>query len=186
MQDEHAIKLAIADFGESNLVGDLINKAVSPNRKWLRTLLWFFLTSYAMIVVYQLLLSPSRLMLRHMEQPNPNFIPFQTILNYANRYHSLNFDTWFINLFGNVLLFVPLGFLLPILFAKARRFSMSIVWTMLASLTIELTQLGARLGSFDVDDLILNVLGGLIGYAVWTVAAVSWRIMLRKLRPTLK
>ncbi|QNK58544.1 VanZ family protein [Paenibacillus sp. PAMC21692] len=186
VQDAHAIKLAIADFGESGLVGGLINKSVLPYRKWLLALSWFVFTSYSLIIVYQLLLSQSRLILRHTELPNPNFIPFQTILMYANRYQSYNFDTWFFNLFGNVLLFVPLGFLLPILFAKARRFSMSIVWTMLASLTIELTQLGARLGSFDVDDLVLNVLGGAIGYAVWIMADVGWRTTLHKLRPAIK
>lgn len=167
VQDEHSVKLAIADFGESNLVGDLINKAVSPNRKWLRTLSWFFFMSYALIVVYQLFLSPSRLILRNMEQPHPNLTPLQTILMYANHYQSYDFDTWFLNLFGNVLIFVPLGFLLPILFAKSRRFSSTIVWTMLVSLTIELTQLGTRIGSFDVDDFVLNVLGGSIGYALW-------------------
>ncbi len=186
VQDAYAIKLAIADFGESGLVGGLINKAVSPYRKWLQALSWFVFTSYALIVVYQLLLSQSRLILRNMEQPNPNLAPFQTILLYANGYQHYNFDTWFFNLFGNVLLFVPLGFLLPILFAKARRFWMAIIWTMLASLTIELTQLGTRLGSFDVDDVILNVLGGSIGYAVWIMAAFGRRLTLQKHRPTLK
>lgn len=185
-QDAQAIKLAIADFGESELVGGLINKAVSPNRKWLQALSWFVFTSYALIVVYQLFLSQTRLIQRSMEQPHPNLTPFQSILQYANGYQNYNFDTWFFNLFGNVLLFVPLGFLLPILFAKAWRFSTTIVWTMLASLTIELTQLGTRLGSFDVDDVILNVLGGSIGYAVWTMAAAGWRLTLQKFRPTLK
>lgn len=186
VQDAYAIKLAIADFGESELVGGLINKAVSPYRKWLQALSWFVFTSYALIVVYQLFLTQTRLILRSVGQPLYNLTPFQSILQYANGYQHYNFDTWFFNLFGNVLLFVPLGFLLPILFAKARRFSTTIVWTMLASLTIELTQLSTRLGSFDVDDVILNVLGGSIGFSVWTVAAAGWRLTLQKHRPTLK
>ena len=185
-KDEHAIKMAIDDFGESELVGGLINKAVSPNRKWLQALSWFVFTSYTLIVVYQLFLTQTRLILRSMGQPHPNLTPFQSILLYANGYQNYNFDTWFFNLFGNVLLFVPLGFMLPILFAKARRFSTTIVWTMLASLTIELTQLGTRLGSFDVDDLILNTLGGAIGYGAWIICAAGWRLALRKLRPSLK
>lgn len=186
VQDAHAIKLAIADFGESKLVGGLINEAVSPYRKWLQALSWILFSSYAMIVIYQLFLTQTRHILRDAGQHIYNLTPFQSILQYANRIQHYPFDYWFFNLFGNVLLFVPLGFLLPILFAKARRFSTTIVWTMLASLTIELTQLGTRLGSFDVDDLILNVLGGSIGYAVWTMAAAGLRIALQKLRPTLK
>ncbi|WP_214628430.1 VanZ family protein [Paenibacillus agaridevorans] len=186
VQDADAIKLSIADFGGSELVGGLINKVVSPYRKWLQALSWFVFTSYVLIVVYQLFLTQTRLILRSIGQPHPNLTPFQSILLYANGYQNYNFDTWFFNLFGNVLLFVPLGFLLPILFAKARRFSTTIFWTMLASLTIELTQLGTRLGSFDVDDLILNVLGGAIGYAVWLMAVMGWRITLQKLRPAIK
>ncbi|MDQ0115616.1 VanZ family protein [Paenibacillus harenae] len=189
VQDKNAIKLAIADFGESGLVGSLINKAVSPNRKWLQAVVWSVFTTYALVVVYQLLLSPSRLLQRQHRWEwalPPNLTPFRSILQYANGFQHYNFDIWFFNLFGNVLLFIPLGFLLPILFAKARRFSTTIVWSMLASLAIELTQFGARLGSFDVDDLILNVLGGAIGYAVWTMAAVGWRLTLQKLRPALE
>lgn len=186
VQDAHAIKLAIADFGESERVGSLINKAVSPNRKWLRALVWSVSATYVLVVVYHLFLGHSRLILRSLEAPHPNLTPFKSILMYANGYHHYNFDTWFFNLFGNVLLFVPLGFLLPFLFAKIRLFSTAIVWTMLASLAIELTQLATRLGFFDVDDLILNVLGGAIGYAVWTMAAAGWRFTLQKLRPTLK
>lgn len=188
-QDAHAIKLAIADFGESGLLGDLMNRAVSPNRKWLQALAWCVFAAYAVVVVYQLLLSQSRSMqYSYWTQwaPHPNWIPFRSILEYANGYEHYNFDTWFFNLFGNVLLFVPLGFLLPILIAKARRFSTIIVWSLLVSLAIELTQLGTRRGVFDLDDLILNILGGAIGYAAWTMASAGWRFALGKLHPILE
>lgn len=187
LQDAHAVKLAIADFGESGLVGDLMNKSVSPYRKWLKPLAWFVSMMYVLVVVYQLLFSGLRLMQRSREwAPPPNLTPFRSIQQYANGFHHYNFDTWFFNLFGNVLLFVPLGFLLPILFVKTRRFSAIITWSILASLTIELTQLGTRLGYFDVDDLILNALGGVIGYVVWTMAVEGWRIIAQKLRPAMK
>ena len=41
------------------------------------------------------------------------------------------------------------------------------------SLLVELTQLIARTGSFDVDDLILNTFGGLIGYILYYGRVVS-------------
>lgn len=189
-QDAHAVKLAIADFGESNLVGELMNDAVTPNRLWLRIAGWLAFSFYALVVVYELLLNPSRLLgIRSYYQSfklKPNTTPFRSIREYAYGYHHYNFDIWFFNLFGNVLLFVPLGFLLPILFSKARRFPMTVLWSLLASLAIELTQYATHLGSFDVDDLILNALGGAIGYAAWAVTASGWRLAQRKLRPALQ
>lgn len=179
-KDEHAIKMAIYDFGESNMLGGLMNKAITPNRKWLQTLAWFVFATYAIVVVYQLLLTPMRLSFRGHLPPFYNLTPFRTILQYAEGIQHYNFESWFFNLFGNVLFFVPLGFLLPILFVHARRFLLMMIWTLIVSLFIELTQLGARLGVFDIDDLILNVLGGAIGYGAWVICAAGWRLALRK------
>ena len=70
----------------------------------------------------------------------------------------------------NILLFIPLGYLIPE-WIKKRRAS---IWTVgLISLglscTIEIIQLVTALGWCDVDDLICNVLGGLIGYAAYCI-----------------
>ncbi|MHA6481894.1 VanZ family protein [Paenibacillus sp. strain BS8-2] len=180
-KDEHAIKMAIDDFGESDLLSGLMNKAISPNRKWLQPLAWCVFATYAIVVVYQLLLSPMRLSYRGILPPLSNLTPFRSLLQYAEGFQHYEFETWFFNLFGNVLLFVPLGFLLPILVVHARRFILMIIWTLIVSLVIELTQFGARLGVFDVDDLILNVLGGAIGYGAWIICAAGWRLALRKM-----
>jgi glycopeptide antibiotics resistance protein len=70
------------------------------------------------------------------------------------------------DLFGNVLLFAPLGFLLPLLVPAIRRW-----WQVLAvgagiSLLIELYQLTWPLvRNASVDDLLMNALGALLGFA---------------------
>ena len=77
---------------------------------------------------------------------------------------------------GNVVMFVPLGLLAPVLFARLRR-PLTLAATALAvSFGIEVVQLGLRLmslspRSFDVDDVLLNIVGALVGYGLWWVTA---------------
>ena len=73
------------------------------------------------------------------------------------------------NLFGNVLAFMPYGFFMPILRPKLRRMNGMFLAAFLLSLTIEITQLLTRVGSFDVDDLILNTAGGIAGYLLFYI-----------------
>ncbi|MGU8605254.1 VanZ family protein, partial [Clostridium perfringens] len=58
------------------------------------------------------------------------------------------------------------GFLIPLLFKKIHNVGSIFIVSFGISLTIELIQLLTGLGFFDVDDIILNVLGGIIGYLI--------------------
>ena len=73
------------------------------------------------------------------------------------------------NLFGNVLAFMPFGFFMPILRLRLRKWYCMLGMTFLLSLMIEITQLLTRVGSFDVDDLILNTSGGILGYLLFYI-----------------
>ena len=76
-------------------------------------------------------------------------------------------------LVGNLLLLVPLGFLLPMVSSRFATFRRTLLTVFLGSLCIELGQLAISLTvsfpyrAFDVDDLILNTLGGAVGWLVW-------------------
>lgn len=67
-----------------------------------------------------------------------------------------------INLLGNILLFVPAGYLIPITFRLPNKV-VFMLGAMLIILCIELLQWVSRVGVFDVDDILLNTLGCLIG-----------------------
>lgn len=101
--------------------------------------------------------------------PANNLIPFHTIFRVVEM-KSLSYDAY--NLGGNILLFVPLGFLLPVLFNRQDRFLKVLVLGLGTSFIIESSKflisfvLGYSYRDFDVDDLILNTLGALIGYAL--------------------
>jgi len=93
-----------------------------------------------------------------------NLIPFKTILNYLNNTSLIDFDIWFFNLFGNVCAFMPMGFLLPVIFPRFQSFKAIATVTFLASFVLEIVQLWLRLGIADIDDVILNTFGGILGY----------------------
>lgn len=91
---------------------------------------------------------------------NNNFVPFREILRY-------NFgDRLFVkNIIGNVLMFIPYGFFAT-LYADLKKPWSALLLVTLASVSIECTQL--MIGRvFDVDDIILNVLGGMLGFFLY-------------------
>lgn len=71
-----------------------------------------------------------------------------------------------INLLGNLLVFVPLGLLPPIIWKKLRRFVPGILPGFLFSLTVECLQYFTG-RSVDIDDLLLNTLGAAAGWLLW-------------------
>ena len=104
-------------------------------------------------------------------QNNINTVPFRTIKEFI---HTIGVTTnpylirhSVINLAGNVVMFVPLGFFPPCLWNALRSFARCMVGAATCILIIELIQLFTLLGSCDVDDLILNMVGVAIGYGLY-------------------
>lgn len=96
-----------------------------------------------------------------------NLVPFKEIMRFYTYRELVGFKAFLLNLFGNVLAFLPFGMMMPIVSRKNRKFSRVLLMTFILSLFIECIQLIFRVGSFDVDDLILNTTGGVIGYIVF-------------------
>ena len=71
------------------------------------------------------------------------------------------------NLLGNVIMFIPLGFFVPLLWEKNRNFLKHLGWMFAIILAVELLQYVTGLGTCDVDDLILNILGTSFGWLAW-------------------
>lgn len=74
-----------------------------------------------------------------------------------------------LNIFGNIIAFIPFGIYLPYTSESKLGFISTVLYTFSLSLTIELVQLITKVGSCDVDDIILNALGGVIGYILWYI-----------------
>jgi glycopeptide antibiotics resistance protein len=92
---------------------------------------------------------------------DPNYIPFKTILPYL--LGDNGFLIGALNIGGNIAFLIPIGFLLPFAFAGID-WKKSLVVAVLSGMSIELTQVLLHIGIFDIDDVILNGLGVMIGY----------------------
>ena len=97
-----------------------------------------------------------------------NLIPFKEIERFWKHRDLLGVHSLY-NLAGNVLGFMPAGFFIPTLWEKRKGFFFTVLLTFEMSLLVEILQLVFRVGSFDVDDLILNTLGGVLGYLLYLV-----------------
>ena len=74
-----------------------------------------------------------------------------------------------LNLAGNVAAFIPFGAILPVLNKRMRHFFRIAALGMVVSLIVEVIQLLTRVGSFDVDDILLNTIGTAAGYGIFAV-----------------
>jgi glycopeptide antibiotics resistance protein len=132
-------------------------------KQLLRQAAWAIFISYSFFMIYLLFFGFDR---DHRAGRMYNLVPFKTIANYIVSFHHFNFDTWLINLFGNVAAFVPFGFLVPLLFAQLWSAVRVMRLFFMLLLAVETTQFIAQVGSFDVDDIILNMAGVMLGTAL--------------------
>ncbi len=95
-----------------------------------------------------------------------NFVPFKTIGPYLFGHKGLMIAG--INIVGNIALLLPVGFLVPFVYTNMtwkKAFALGVV----VGLVIEVLQVVLRVGIFDIDDVILNALGVVMGYGVFVV-----------------
>ena len=74
-----------------------------------------------------------------------------------------------LNVVGNVAAFMPCGFFLPIVSRRSKKWYNTVIISGGFSLCVELVQLVSKVGSFDVDDIILNTAGGILGYITYRI-----------------
>lgn len=98
-----------------------------------------------------------------------NLVLFTEIRRFWTYREQLGFLAVAANLLGNVVGFMPFGMILPLLSRNARGFFFITFSGFTLSLCVEVTQLMTKLGSFDVDDLIMNTLGTAAGYLIFAV-----------------
>lgn len=89
-----------------------------------------------------------------------NLVPFEEIFRYK-----VGSSMFIYNVLGNILLFLPFGYFVA-RYIKSKSFYQIFIVSLITSFTIELLQV--KMGrSFDVDDIILNVIGGILGYFLY-------------------
>jgi glycopeptide antibiotics resistance protein len=182
---EEATRKALASFGEQKQLTRGLQASITPFDKAIKAGIWICFALYAYYVLYKLLIQrmivrmelaaygvewnyyffalPDEGFLKVLKM-NANFIPFRNTMEYLTGADRYNMSIIIDNTLGNVLIFLPLGFFLPLLFRRYGKLSKIIVDSMVISFAIETLQIGQRVGQFDVDDIILNTFGSVLGF----------------------
>lgn len=132
----------------------------------------FLFLAYALVLLWLLFGRPrgwvEGLTYKQMLQQNMNLVPLLTIKNYwyvvRNGSDTALLRHCIINLAGNVVLFIPIGYWLVRIWPRFRNYLLFLATCAGLIMLVEALQLFTLLGSFDVDDIILNLAGMTLGY----------------------
>ncbi|MCM3743220.1 VanZ family protein [Sporosarcina luteola] len=188
--DEDAINKALECFGDEKQLRNGYKESISPYYKLFKISNWIIFYLFSFIVLWKLIFQ--RILERVINyrngftqnhyffsdevqsgffvfnldawKLNANLIPFKNTLNYVINHDRFNLDTIINNTLGNILIFIPLGVFLPILFKRYTSFSRAITFSIIVSFTLEALQFLLQIGQFDIDDLILNAIGSMVGF----------------------
>ncbi len=138
----------------------------------IRQLCIVLLAACSCIVLYATIISAWGQDAFHPVQHHLNLLPLRML----DESGGMLTDKMVVQIFANIIMFIPCGFLLPSVFSRMRSFGRTALMIFFASFSIEFLQyfLGA---AADIDDVILNLLGGILGYVLF--AGVS-RYLQRK------
>ena len=156
-----------------------ITNSMAVNKKKGNVKMWVCFLAYLLLLGYVLFYSSWFGREEHAEY-RYNLTLFQEI----GRYYGLGVRTgswtlfWW-NVIGNICVFLPFGAFLPKLFQKCRSVISVTILSLELSLVVEVAQLVMKVGSFDVDDLLLNTTGGILGYLIYRIFSVVARIFKR-------
>ena len=98
-----------------------------------------------------------------------NLVPFRTLKLFSGLLDSVHPEyvrAAVINLGGNILMFIPLGIFLPRVLSRITSLPRVLLITAMLITAVEILQLFTLVGSCDIDDLILNVIGSAAGFGI--------------------
>lgn len=145
------------------------------NKKYIRILFFLYLLILIRVIVFKYPLQQLQEIVSSWRRDvfweglnEANFQLFKTIKMYIRHWNNRGINS-FGNLIGNVLAFIPLGYMLPRVFKSAENILICMLFALFLVLGMELFQLFSAFGIFDVDDILLNCLGAVIGYVFFKI-----------------
>ncbi len=159
--------------GDSKEETEYGREDVSPKLagKRLKLLFFLYMAWVIKVIIFKYPMESLRDIAANWEQvmireglEHANFTFLKTIrmyIRYAYKLNSLE------NLAGNVVVFIPLGILLPFLQEDCRKFSHLLLNVLIFVVGIEIFQLFSAFGVFDVDDILLNTIGAVLGWILY-------------------
>ena len=147
----------------------------SKGEKSYRGLKWAAFCIYLFALSYFLFFSEGFGRTELYEEYRYNLVPFQEIKRFF--YYSGLFTPFqfAVNIIGNIFVFTPYGIFISMLRRKRSTFLYVLIWSALFSLIVETIQLLTKVGIFDIDDIIMNTFGALIGFFLYCIFSRSRR-----------
>ena len=138
------------------------------NRKKLTQLLFIL---YIISVLSVTFIVRETMVLRTPDNRGVVLQPFREFEEMMNGMHFF----WFKQIFLNILLFVPFGFLLPMIHTRFRNPILTVVTGCIFSCFIEITQYITGRGLTEVDDVITNTIGAAVGVVIYKLVSGVFR-----------
>ena len=144
-------------------------------RKEIGRISLLLLVLYGMIVLYFVLFSDRLGRADGYDSYRYNLVLFAEIRRFIRYRDQVSSGAFILNMLGNLLVFVPIGFLIPLWKLKKTGFFEILLYSFALSLLIETLQLVTRVGVFDVDDLFLNTIGGVLGFVLFKITRLIFQ-----------
>lgn len=181
-----AIEMAIDSFGKESRIRKGMQDSLVPLYRFVHFGIWCLFLCYTYVLLTELLIKRILTDLRNIPlgdghsnfmpylrsdisifdkyvfSLNTNFFPFKNISHYILNHNNFNLDIVLYNTLGQILVFIPIGIFLSLLFNQLKLLRKLQIIVAAAS-TIEISQYILKAGQFDVDDILLYTMGGLVG-----------------------
>jgi glycopeptide antibiotics resistance protein len=132
-------------------------------RRWNRKIIIIIFILYSMLILWEMFLGPYRTKTTEMGY---NLFPLKSIFYFFENYSKESLETFLINITGNIAFFIPFGFFLPLIFKGMNGLLKISLLTIGIIFFLEIMQMVLKVGYFDIDDILLNWIGIIIGYFI--------------------
>lgn len=149
------------------------------NRKKIAMCAGYILFIYYIYILLELLFIGNLFMLPRADggSGRMNLVPFRTIYAYASLFERYPNMASVTNIIGNLLIFMPMSILLPLLFRPMRHWYLYLPFLGLLLVAIEVLQKITGRGRADIDDVILNFAGAFAVYLLFMIGMIVFRLI---------
>ncbi len=141
--------------------------SMAANKKVRHAITLLLFVAYLILLFYFLFFSEGMGRAGVTAEYHYNLTPFKEIMRFIKYRDILGTEALILNIFGNIVAFMPFGFFVPKIIKRYKNAFHIVLYSFELSLLVEIFQLIFKIGSFDVDDLMLNTVGGLLGYIAY-------------------
>lgn len=146
------------------------------NKNYLTKAGWLLFYAYIILLSYFLFFSEHYGRENILKEYRYNLVLFKEIKRFLQYREQLGMESFMANILGNILAFAPLGFMLPLLNKRYQNFFRITFLCLFFSTSVEVVQLLLKVGIFDVDDILMNTIGGVLGYISYLIFSILLRI----------